>query len=71
MLANEFTTPDGKPDTATAVAVHKKAAENGLLLLTCGPYNNIVRMIPALVLNDEHVEQALDLWRTSVSQVAG
>lgn len=66
MLANEFTGPDGEPDTATAVRAQQAAAEAGLLLLTCGPYGNVVRMIPALVVTEDQVDEAVRLWRSAV-----
>ncbi|MGH3586927.1 MAG: aspartate aminotransferase family protein, partial [Pseudonocardia sp.] len=46
MQAAEFTGPDGEPDPGTAQRAHKAAADRGLLLLTCGAYGNVVRMIP-------------------------
>ncbi|MGH3623219.1 MAG: aspartate aminotransferase family protein, partial [Sciscionella sp.] len=55
MVASEFVTPEGQPDTATATKVHKAAAEAGLLLLTCGPFGNVVRMIPPLVVDAEQI----------------
>lgn len=66
MLASEFTTADGAPDTAAAGRAHKAAAEAGLLLLTCGPYGNVVRMIPPLVVSAEQVDDGLALWRRAV-----
>jgi len=66
MLGNEFVTPDGQPDPATASRAQQKAAELGLLLLTCGPFGNVVRMIPPLVVTEEQVDDALGMWTTAV-----
>ena len=66
MLGNEFVTSDGQPDPATASRAQQKAAELGLLLLTCGPFGNVVRMIPPLVVTEEQVEDALGLWSSAV-----
>ncbi|OOC56264.1 MULTISPECIES: aspartate aminotransferase family protein [Nocardiopsis] len=72
MLGNEFTAADGTPDGATAVRAQQAAARNGLLLLTCGPEGNVVRMIPPLVVNGEQVDNAVSLWAASVEEaVAG
>ncbi|MEE2039878.1 aminotransferase class III-fold pyridoxal phosphate-dependent enzyme [Nocardiopsis sp. CT-R113] len=68
MLANEFTAPDGSPDAATALSAQQAAARNGLLLLTCGPAGNVVRMIPPLVVNGDQVDTAVSLWATSVEE---
>ncbi|MGH3437838.1 MAG: aspartate aminotransferase family protein [Sciscionella sp.] len=67
LVASEFTTAEGEPDTETAQRAHAAAAERGLLLLTCGPYGNVVRMIPALVVNTEQVDDALGLWSDAVA----
>lgn len=66
MLGSEFTAADGTPDAATAQRAHQEAGERGLLLLTCGPYGNVVRMIPPLVVTAEQVEEAVLLWAESV-----
>ncbi|MFR9731586.1 aspartate aminotransferase family protein [Saccharopolyspora sp. MS10] len=72
MVGNEFTTPEGVPDTATATRAHAAAAERGLLLLTCGPAGNVVRMIPPLIVDAEQVDAAVGLWSEAVAAaVAG
>ncbi|MGH3518613.1 MAG: aspartate aminotransferase family protein [Haloechinothrix sp.] len=69
MVGSEFVTPDGEPDTATAQAAQQAAGERGLLLLTCGAWMNVVRMIPALVVNSAQIDDALDIWAEVVDQV--
>jgi len=66
MLGSEFTAPDGSPDTATALRAQRAAGDRGLLLLTCGAYNNVVRMIPALVVNEAQIDAAVKLWAEAV-----
>lgn len=67
MLASEFVTADGAPDPATASKVHKAAAERGLLLLTCGPFGNVVRMIPPLIVSEDQVDEGLNLWTQALA----
>lgn len=62
LVGSEFVTADGEPDTAAAAAAQKAAGERGLLLLTCGAYSNVVRMIPPLVVTAEQVDEALTIW---------
>lgn len=69
MIGNEFRDADGNPDGATAAAAQQEAARRGLLLLTCGPWNQVVRFIPALVLNSDHVGEAATIWEESVAAV--
>ncbi|MFI1828305.1 aspartate aminotransferase family protein [Streptomyces sp. NPDC020412] len=67
MAASEFAHPDGSPDAATAQRVQRACAERGLLLLTCGVHGNVVRMIPALIVTAEQIDEALALWSTAVA----
>ncbi len=62
MVGNEFCTPDGAPDPAAATRAHAAAAEGGLLLLTCGPFGNVVRMIPPLIVTADQVDEGVALW---------
>ncbi len=62
MVAAEFTTVQGKPDTDTAKAVRVKCLERGLMLLTCGPYGNVVRWIPPLIVTQEQIDEALEIF---------
>ncbi|MGP4016097.1 aspartate aminotransferase family protein [Saccharopolyspora sp. 5N708] len=68
MVGNEFTTPEGTPDTDTATRAHRAAAEHGLLLLTCGPHGNVVRMIPPLIVTAEQVDDAVGRWAEAMRQ---
>jgi 4-aminobutyrate aminotransferase len=69
MLGNEFRDTDGNPDGATAGAVQQEAAKRGLLLLTCGAWSEVVRFIPALVVDSEQVQEAARIWDDAVSAV--
>jgi 4-aminobutyrate aminotransferase len=67
MLGNEFVTADGQPDGDAAARVQREAGARGMMLLMCGAYNNVVRMIPALVVDGEQIDTALDIWAGAVS----
>lgn len=72
MLGNEFTAADGTPDGATALRAQQAAARHGLLLLTCAPDGNVVRMIPPLIVDGDQVDSAVSLWAAAVEEaVAG
>src|SRR5699024_2304709 len=66
LVGTEFTTADGTPDAATAQAVHQAAVDRGLLLLTCGAFSNVVRMVPPLVVTAEQVDEALTILSEAV-----
>jgi 4-aminobutyrate aminotransferase len=69
MLGNEFRNAAGTPDGATAAAAQQEAAQRGLLVLTCGAWGQVVRFIPALVVQAEHVDEAASIWAESVAAV--
>ena len=58
MIAAEFGTPRA-PDTKLSKAVLHRAGDDGLMLLTCGPFDNVIRFVPPLVVNAGQVEDAL------------
>jgi 4-aminobutyrate aminotransferase len=70
MLGSEFRDADGKPDGVTAMAAQQEAARRGLLLLVCGAWGQVVRFIPALVVNSDHITEAASIWTESVAAVA-
>lgn len=60
MVGVEFVVPGGRtPDTDRAKAVQQACRDAGLLLLTCGTENNVIRWIPPLTIGDQELEQAL------------
>ncbi|MEL2241305.1 4-aminobutyrate transaminase [Leclercia adecarboxylata] len=62
MIAAEFNDPDsGQPSAALAQAIQKKALEQGLLLLTCGQYGNVIRFLYPLTIPEAQFNQALTI----------
>lgn len=70
MVGAEFTMPDGSPATALVKDVVARCLEQGLLLLTCGTYGNVIRWIPPLVVTREQIEGALEIFRGAVAASA-
>jgi len=68
MVATEFTA-EGQPATTTAKAVVKAAQEAGLLLLTCGTYDNVIRWIPPLVVTHDEIEEALAIFAGALDRI--
>ncbi|MBN2548694.1 MAG: aminotransferase class III-fold pyridoxal phosphate-dependent enzyme [Anaerolineales bacterium] len=69
MVGCEFRTPEGKPDKATAKAVAHACLDRQLMLLTCGPWDNTIRWIPPLVVQQGQVTQALDIFADALNEV--
>jgi 4-aminobutyrate aminotransferase len=59
MQGVEFTAADSTPDPETALAVQQAAVAEELLLLTCGPHGNVIRIIPALNVSSEEIRTGL------------
>jgi 4-aminobutyrate aminotransferase/(S)-3-amino-2-methylpropionate transaminase len=57
MLAIEFT--ERTPDVAARVA--KACHDQGVVVLTCGTYGNVIRLLPPLVIPDDLLAEGLDV----------
>ncbi len=70
MNAIEFSTADGAPDGTTAEAVRARCIANGLILLSCGYEDQVLRLIPALNVSDAEVDEGLSIVEEAVRHVA-
>ena len=62
MIAAEFVDPaTGAPDAALTSAVAKAAIAEGVIVLTCGTYGNVIRFLPPLSISDELLSEGLDV----------
>ena len=69
MVGAEFATPADEPDVATAKAVMRQCLEDGLIMLTCGTYGNVIRWIPPLIIDDAHLQEALAIFCGAIDKV--
>ncbi len=71
MLAMELVNPGTKEPNAEATkAIAAQCQKEGVIILTCGTYGNVVRLLPPLVIGDELLDDALDVLEDAVrSQV--
>jgi 4-aminobutyrate aminotransferase len=58
-----------EPDTALTNALIAKAQENGLILLSCGPNANVIRLLAPLTIPFGQVEEGLDILERSLGEV--
>jgi 4-aminobutyrate aminotransferase len=66
MVGLEFM--DGRqPAPDVAARVHAEALERGLLLLTCGLDENVIRLIPPLTIPESELEQGLGILEASLA----
>jgi 4-aminobutyrate aminotransferase len=71
MQATEFRDDDGRPDAEATRNILAAALQRRLIALPCGPYANVVRLIPALTIDAGEVDEAADIWSAAVDQVLG
>lgn len=69
MIATEFVDANGQPDGATAKAVLKAAENEGLLLLGCGAYGNVIRWIPPLIVTEAELAEGVEMFKQAMKQV--
>jgi 4-aminobutyrate aminotransferase len=70
MQSVEFTAADGTPDAAAALSVQQAAVKEELLLLTCGPHGNVVRIIPALNVTSDEIQAGLARFTQALKTTA-
>jgi 4-aminobutyrate aminotransferase len=71
MVASEFDPTLPKHGKPLAKAVQRACIEDHLLLLDCGPYGNVIRWIPPLIVSEEQIDHALDVFERAVALAVG
>lgn len=67
MLALELVKPGTtEPDPETTRAVAAECLAQGVLILTCGTYGNVIRLLPPLVISQELLEDALGVLENAL-----
>ncbi|MDT0420072.1 MULTISPECIES: 4-aminobutyrate--2-oxoglutarate transaminase [Streptomyces] len=68
MIAAEFVKPGGKePNSEITAAIAKACHAAGVLVLTCGTYGNVVRFLPPLVIGEDLLDDALDVFEQALA----
>ena len=62
MAAIELVDPETRePDAALAGAIARASISQGVIVLTCGTYGNVIRFLPPLSIGDELLTEGLDV----------
>jgi 4-aminobutyrate aminotransferase len=71
MVGTEFVAEGGRADKAKPLVkeIIHKAEENGLLLLSCGTYDNTLRWIPPINVTAEQIHDGLRIFGESLKEV--
>jgi 4-aminobutyrate aminotransferase/(S)-3-amino-2-methylpropionate transaminase len=70
MMAVELVTdPKAKtPAAKETKAIRTAAMKRGMVMLTCGTYDNVIRLHPSMIMPDEILEQAMDILEASIEE---
>ena len=55
------------PDKNRVSKILNKCKENGLLLVSCGQEGNVIRFMGPLTTPQNHVEEAMEIFKDSLS----
>ncbi|MFD8074542.1 4-aminobutyrate--2-oxoglutarate transaminase [Streptomyces sp. NBC_00510] len=70
MIAIELVEPGGKnPNAAATAAVAKACHAEGLVVLTCGTYGNVLRFLPPLVIGEDLLNEGLDIIEGALARL--
>jgi 4-aminobutyrate aminotransferase len=68
MVGTEFTVKGKPADKSITKAVIHACEERGLLLLSCGTYDNVIRWIPPLIVNEAQINDGLDIFASALKE---
>jgi len=57
-----------QPDAELTKRLVARACENGLILLSCGVNGNVIRLLPALTIPEDILDEGLDILETSIAE---
>ncbi|TPF96454.1 4-aminobutyrate aminotransferase [Bifidobacterium sp. UTCIF-39] len=64
MIGIEFVKPGSmEPNKELVGRITKRTIQEGLIMLTCGIYGNVIRLLPTLTITDEELTEALDVLK--------
>ncbi|MEX1078575.1 MAG: 4-aminobutyrate--2-oxoglutarate transaminase [Homoserinimonas sp.] len=71
MVAIELVKPGTtEPDAALAKEIAAYAHRNGVILLTCGTYGNVIRLLPPLAIGDALLDEGLQVLADGLASIA-
>lgn len=70
MIGIEFM-QDGSPAAGVAAAVQRRCVARDLLVLTCGIDDNVIRLLPPLIIDETELQRGLDILEQSIRDEVG
>lgn len=69
MVAAEFVTPSGAPNPAAVAEVIARCFDEKILLINCGTFDQAIRVIPPLTVDEEQIQTFLTVFRHAVASL--
>jgi 4-aminobutyrate aminotransferase len=68
MIGTELTVKGKPADKAITKAIIHACEERGLLLLSCGTYDNVIRWIPPLIVTEGQINDGLRIFTMALKE---
>ena len=65
MVACEFM-DQGQPATELVKAIQQGCLADGLMLLSCGTYSNVIRWLPPLIVTTEQIDESVAIFAAAI-----
>lgn len=70
MVGVELITADGAPNKELQKKIRKVCLDSGLVILSCGPYDNILRLVPPLNISEAELDEGWEILNGAFQEVA-
>ena len=70
MIGVELVKKDGAPDKELLAKIRKVCLDSGLVLLSCGSHDNVLRLIPPLNISQAELDEAWEIMNGAFQEVA-
>lgn len=70
MIGVELVKPDGSPDKELNRRIRKVCLDSGLVILSCGVHDNVVRLVPPLTLSEAELDEGWQVLQGAFQEVA-
>ncbi|MBI4322620.1 MAG: aspartate aminotransferase family protein [Chloroflexi bacterium] len=71
MIGVEFDREDGSPNKEAVARIREQCLEKGLILLSCGTWENGIRIVPPLNVSEAEVDEGLGIFEAALQALQG
>ena len=70
MVGVELVKKDGAPDKELQARIRKVCLDSGLVILSCGTHDNVLRIVPPLNLSQDELDEGWEILNAAFQEVA-